>query len=441
MNLKRALICLNVVFLLTVCTAFSQNTPAPLKLVDVILSPDHADWIYRTNEDARVEVRVLKYGVPVEDVTVEYLSGPELMTADESKSLSLRKGTGTIVLKGSQQPGFRYLKVKARHQGNSYENQVKLAFSPEKIQATTVLPVDFNQFWKKNIDNLKEVPLDPIVEHLSAYSTASVNVYLVSIQVSSKGQRIFGYLCKPKKAGKYPVIFSPPGAGIKPFAPNTSLADQGFISFTTEIHGLSPMLDASTYRSISAGFGDYWLHNLNNRDAYYYKKVYLGCFRAIDYLCSLPEFDGTNIAVTGGSQGGALAIVTAALHPRVKCVVSFYPALCDITGYLHNRAGGWPHMLNASNAPLVNRPDNLNTIRYYDVVNFARQLKVPGFYSWGYNDNTCPPTSVYAAVNTITAPKTIRITPVSAHWRFEETNRESISWIKETLGLVESRRK
>lgn len=45
------------------------------------------------------------------------------------------------------------------------------------------------------------------------------------------------------------------------------------------------------------------------------------------------------------------------------------------------------------------------TTAYYDTVNFARRVKAPGFYLWGYNDRTCPPTSMYAAYNVITAPK------------------------------------
>lgn len=73
------------------------------------------------------------------------------------------------------------------------------------------------------------------------------------------------------------------------------------------------------------------------------------------------------------------------------------------------------------------------TLTYYDVANFAQKIKVPGFYSYGYNDNTCPPTTVTAALNVITAPKTIVVTPVSAHWRFEETNRKSIEWMKKRI--------
>lgn len=61
---------------------------------------------------------------------------------------------------------------------------------------------------------------------------------------------------------------------------------------------------------------------------------------AVDYLFTLEQFDGKNLTVQGGSHGGALAIITAALDNRVTGLVSFYPALCDLNGYLHNRAGG-----------------------------------------------------------------------------------------------------
>jgi cephalosporin-C deacetylase len=67
----------------------------------------------------------------------------------------------------------------------------------------------------------------------------------------------------------------------------------------------------------------------------------------------------------------------------------------------------------AGSQAVNNTPEKLKTIGYYDVVNFARQLTVPGFYSWGYNDNTCPPTSVYASINSIKAPRTISITQIT----------------------------
>ena len=90
----------------------------------------------------------------------------------------------------------------------------------------------------------------------------------------------------------------------------------------------------------SGALNGYWNFNVQDRKIYYYRRVYLGCIRAVDFLVSLPQYDGENLAVQGGSQGGALAIITAALDVRIKYLVSFYPALSDITGYLEGRAGG-----------------------------------------------------------------------------------------------------
>ncbi|MGV3588931.1 MAG: acetylxylan esterase [Adhaeribacter sp.] len=414
-------------------TAIAQNSPAPLKFIHFVLTPSTSDWNYRVNQPASVDVQVLKFGVPLENVNISYEIGPEMLAPDKQGNLTLKKGTGKIDLGTSKQPGFRQLTVKTEYQGKTYSDQVKVGFSPEKIEPTVTLPADFRQFWDNAKAEAAKVPMDAIITPLPQHSTTTVEVYLVNLQNYKKGLRLYGYLCKPKAPSKYPILFSPPGAGVKSMLPSIALAEAGFISFNTEIHGISPQLDNQTYASISNAFGDYWFNKLDDHDNYYYKSVYLGCVRAIDFLTSLPEYDGNNVMVTGGSQGGALAIVTAALDKRVKSLVAFYPALSDITGYLHGRAGGWPHLLSPRNQQINNTPAKLRTISYYDVVNFARQINIPGFYSWGYNDNTCPPTSVFAAVNAIKAPKTVVITPITGHWRFEETNQESLEWLKKQV--------
>ncbi|WP_324678121.1 acetylxylan esterase [Hymenobacter sp. GOD-10R] len=427
-------------FLLSICLlvlgihlGLAQNSPAPLKLISFVLTPSAPEWKYAVNQTASVQVLVLKNDVPLEEATISYEYGPEMLDAEKKGSLTLKKGQGRIDLGTSKQPGFRQLLVKTEYQGKTYSSQVKIGFSPERITPTVELPSDFAAFWEQAKREAATVPMDVHLTYLPEHSTSTVDVYLVNLQNYQKGQRLYGFLCKPKAPGKYPVLFSPPGAGVKAIGPYTWYAEQGFISLSIEIHGISPLLDEATYKNISNAFGDYTLNRLDDRDNYYYKRVYLGCVRAIDYLCSLPEFDGRNVVVTGGSQGGALTIVTAALDKRVTALAAFYPALCDLTGYLHGRAGGWPHLLNARSAGTNNTPAKLRTIGYYDVVNFARQITVPGFYSWGYNDNTCPPTSVYAAINTIKAPKTVVISPITGHWRFEETNLASIEWLKQQI--------
>lgn len=411
----------------------AQNAPAPLKLIEFTLTPDAADWNYKIGQPASVQVTVLRFGVPVKNVSVSYEIGPEMLTAEKKGTLTFANGKGTIDVGTSKQPGFRQLVVRTEYQGKSYSDMVKVGYEPEKIRPTVMMPDDFLTFWKNAMAEAAKIPMDVIMTPLPQYSTKTVDVFLVNLQNHKRGKRIYGYLCKPKAAGKYPVMLNPPGAGVKSTLPYTAHADLGYITLTIEVHGVSPMLDSEAYRNINSLIGDYPQIRLEDRDNYYYKSVYLGCVRSIDFLCSLPEWDQKNVLVTGGSQGGALSIITAALSNRVTRLASFYPALSDLTGYLHGRAGGWPHLLSERNQAMNNTPERLRTIGYYDVVNFAKQIKVPGFYSWGYNDDTCPPTAVFAAINSISAPKTISITPISGHWRFEETNQESLAWFKSQL--------
>jgi cephalosporin-C deacetylase-like acetyl esterase len=174
---------------------------------------------------------------------------------------------------------------------------------------------------------------------------------------------------------------------------------------------------------------------MDSRDNFYYRRVYLGCIRANDFLTNLPQYDGKNLAVYGGSQGGALSIITASLDKRVKYLASYYPALCDLTGYLKGRAGGWPHYFAENNIASFNNntKDKINTAGYYDVVNFARNLTIPGIYSWGFNDETCPPTSTFAAYNVIKAPKELFLAEETGHWTFPEQQEKVNSWLLSKL--------
>ena len=417
------------------CTLFlvhlgAQNSPAPIKLVQFILTPNHADWNYECGEKVSVNIQVLKYGVPIQNVEVDYSYGLEIIEASNEGTLNLKNGVSNLNIGTLETPGFLQLKVKVKHNGYTYRDEVKVAFEPNRIEPTVSNPADFDQFWSDALAQNQKVQMEPLVTFMPEYSTPTVNVYLVRLQNYKRGKYIYGYLCKPVKEGKYPVLFNPPGAGIKKIAPYTGYADQGFISFSIEIHGISPELSSADYKNISNAFYTYWFSNLDDKDNYYYKSVYLGCVRSIDFLTQLDEFNGKDVLVTGGSQGGALTMVTAGLSDKVTAIAAFYPALCDLTGYLYGRAGGWPHTFSERYEKENNTKVKIETASYYDVVNFARRIKVPGFYSYGYNDHTCPPTSVNAALNVISAPKEIVVTPISGHWRFGETNDQSIDFLK-----------
>jgi cephalosporin-C deacetylase-like acetyl esterase len=73
-------------------------------------------------------------------------------------------------------------------------------------------------------------------------------------------------------------------------------------------------------------------------------------------------------------------------------------------------------------------------------VNFARRVKAPGLYSWGYNDETCPPTSMYAAYGVIPGEKSLLLALETGHSTIPEETTRVNAWLEERLrGRVSNR--
>jgi cephalosporin-C deacetylase-like acetyl esterase len=396
------------------------------RLVKVAIAPDHADWVYKKGENAKFKVTVTRNSEVLQNVKISYEVGPEMMTPTLKDSAVLKEGVMMIEGGTLKDAGFLRCRVVAQENGVKYEGLATAAFNPELIKPTVKYPTDFIQFWNKAKSELATIPLDVKLTLLPERCTELSNVYQANIQNYKPGMRLYGIVSIPKKPGKYPALLRVPGAGVRPYYGDPTTSDMGVITFEIGIHGIPVTMDQTIYNDLGRTTLDgYPTFNLDDRDKYYYKRVYLGCVRAIDFIFSLPQFDGSTLAVTGGSQGGALSIVTAGLDPRVKYLAAFYPALCDLTGYFSFRAGGWPHMFRDLKAG----QDKIETASYYDVVNFAKNVRIPGFYSWGYNDVVCPPTSTYSAYNSITAPKELLIMQETGHWTYPEQTEKSKQWL------------
>jgi cephalosporin-C deacetylase-like acetyl esterase len=410
---------------------FSLSQAQPVEqFIKVVVAPDHADWVYTKGEKVKFTITILQNGNVLKNTTVKYEVGPEKMDPIKTDSLELSNGTLVVDAGTMKEPGFLRCIATAYIDNKTYRGLGTGAFDPQLIKPTIANPTDFTSYWEQAKADLNKIPMDAKMTLLPDRCTENVNVYHVNLQNFRSGTRLYGILCVPKKEGKYPAILRVPGAGARPYNGDIATAEKGFITFEIGIHGVPVTMDASVYNNMMAGpIAGYWNYNLDDKDRYYYKRVYLGCVRANDFIVSLPQFDGVNLGVTGGSQGGALSIITAGLDTRVKYLAAFYPALCDVTGYLKGRAGGWPHLFDKNNLAFNNKREKIETAGYYDVVNFARLLKVPGMYSWGFNDETCPPTSMYAAYNVITSPKELFLAQETGHWTYPEQTEKLINWL------------
>lgn len=371
---------------------------------------DHSDGMYRCGEEAVFSVTIKNNDVPV--ITGEF---SYVLTNDGVRQITAGKGQlgeqPTIIRGTLTEPGIlRLTLTEAQYRTPpNYGVPIGAGFEVDKIQPTCVEPDDFVSWWEEQKALVRAIPADVQMEQVDANCNAQQTTYRISI-ANINGSRVYGWLSVPTAEGKHPAILTVPAAGYRPYAATPWYAVQGFISMVLYAHNYPIDLPVEKYDELSkTELADYPHQGKESRDTYYFRRVFLGCTRFMDYLMARPEWDGTNLIVTGSSQGGGLSLVCAGLEPKVSAISANVPALCDHTGSLVNRACGWPSLI-------PNKDPNIARVSaYYDAVNFARHAKCVSLVSTGFADTTCPPTSVYSAFAALPQPKRMFPTPWMGH--------------------------
>lgn len=400
---------------------------------DIVVSvtPDHKDWNYKLNETANFEVNVRKSGTLLDNVQIDYEAGP-VMYPDVKRSITLKDGT--LHLKGTlNRQGFYRVKVVAHVNGKDYEGLCTAGFDPEKIQPYAKCPDDFDDFWKKALEEARRNELNPTMKLLPDRCTKDDNVYEVSFVNNRPNSRIYGILSVPKAQGHYPALLRVPGAGVRPYPGDTYTASGKCIVLEIGIHGIPVTLDQTVYdRLLDGALNGYWDTNLEDPNKNYYKRVITGAVRSVDFIASLPEWDGKTLGVTGASQGGFLSIATAALDSRVTFFAAIHDAMCDYEAETKGIAGGWPHYFYNQKADVK----RIEGSRYYDGVNFAKRLRPSQvcWFSFGYNDEVVPPTSSYGLYNIVKAKKSLNVYPMTGHYWYQEQWDEWQNFLIHQLG-------
>ena len=403
----------------------------------VTVTPDHQDWNYKVGETVNFVINVRKSGTLLDNVNVDIEAGP-VMYPDVKKSMTLKDGTAKWSGKMAK-PGFYRVTATAHVGGKDYKGLCTAGFSPEKLRPYCQEPKDFDAFWKKAPDAARKNDLNPTKRLLPERCTKDMNVYEVSYVNNNWNSRMFGILSVPVKPGKYPALLRVPGAGVRPYSGDTYTAPGKCIVLEIGVHGIPVTMEQNVYDDLHNGALDgYWNFNVAEPDKNYYKRVVTGAVRGVDFIASLPEWDGKTIGVTGASQGGFLSLAVAALDKRITFLGVVHDAMCDYEAELHNVGGGWPHtiywdMKSGLDKNLINL--KVEGGRYYDGVNFARRVTQPGWYSFGYNDEVVPPTSSYSTYNIVTAPKTLSVYQMTGHYWYQEQWDEWQDFLRKQMGL------
>ena len=133
---------------------------------------------------------------------------------------------------------------------------------------------------------------------------------------------------------------------------------------------------------------------------YYYRRVFVDAVRAVQAAGAHPAVDSSRIAVTGASQGGGIAIAVAGLVPGLTAVMPDVPFLADLRRAA-DIAGTEPYA--EIERYLACHRDEIETVfrtlSYFDAAVLGRTATAPALFSVAHMDQTCPPSTVYAAFN------------------------------------------
>lgn len=155
-------------------------------------------------------------------------------------------------------------------------------------------------------------------------------------------------------------------------------------------------------------------------DKLFYKQVYLDIYLLINIVSQLPKVDKEKMMSYGESQGGALALISAALHPKIYKVWATYPFLSDFRRVLNlhydTEAYDELHRFFKFQDPFYERESEIfNTLAYIDVKNFAHRISQPVQMVCGLMDDVCPPSTQFAIYNRLDGVKNMCLMPEYGH--------------------------
>ena len=382
--------------LLAAASALAQRTPIAQQLA---FTPYHANGIYELGETVGWTVAP---GPLQPTYKYKWTARRNNAVVLKEGKLDLSTGQDKIEIAGDQ-PEMIYVAVEPYDppateytSGNTGRNNglyaVGAAVAPTKIPLSTPRPDDFDDFWKDKLSAQAKIPIDA---KLTPVSTDVPGVEMSIFVLDALGSQAHGYLAKPAREGKFPALIQLQYAGV--YALNARAdaqrAAEGWLVINVDSHDKLPSDPSGNVPRAYQAVGN------TDREKSYFLFMYLRDSRALDYLLSLPEWDGKTVVLTGGSMGGQQSIVLAGLRPeKITAVLTCVPAGADTNGDLHGRRAGYPNWKSDNS-------EVMNASRYFDTVNFASRIKAPVLAGMGFIDTISPPAGVWTMLNQIPGPK------------------------------------
>ena len=292
-------------------------------------------------------------------------------------------------------------------------------------RTAAVEPPGLDDWWRGRLDEARAAALPPTFARHAPEAYGPVEVQDVTFS-GARGDRIRAWYLRPAGAGdaELPVNvgFIGYGGGRGLPVEHLALPAVGIAAFVMDTRG-----QGGTWTVGATGdpgraedgpeHPGVMTRGIARPETYYVTRLMTDAARAVEVAAALEGVDAGRIAVSGGSQGGGLALAAAALQPDlVRVCQADVPFLCDFPRALAIGPGFPYGEIAAFLAQQVGLVDAaMETLRHVDAALLASRITADSLLSVGLMDDICPPSTVFAAYNAITAPKEIAVFPFGTH--------------------------
>lgn len=266
-------------------------------------------------------------------------------------------------------------------------------------------PDDFDEFWARTLAESRAVAQPPTLTRVESPLTL-VEVYDVSFS-GFGGDAVRGWFVVPAGAsGPLPTVVEFNGYGGGRGLPHERLAwvASGYAWAFMDTRGQGSAWgtggDTPDPHGTGASTPGFMTRGIDDPEQYYYRRVFTDAALFVDAMRGLDQVDDARVAVTGGSQGGGIAIAAAGLSDGLVGVMPDVPFLCHF-----ERAVGltdrdpYNEIVRYLSVHRDAVDQTFRTLSYFDGANFAARSAAPALYSVALMDPICPPSTVYAAAN------------------------------------------
>ena len=283
-------------------------------------------------------------------------------------------------------------------------------------------PADFDAFWQRTLQAARAFPLD------AKFTPAHDGLNLLAVHDVTfngyGGQPVRGWMLLPRAAkAALPCVVKYIGYGGGRSLPADHLLwpSAGYACLVMDTRGQGGAWSPGDTPDHEPEGGNpqhpgFMTRGVLHPDTYYYRRVFTDAVRAVEAARAFELVDPARVAVTGGSQGGGIALAVAGLLPDIAAVLPDVPFLCHyrVATELTDQSP-YAEIANYCRIHRDKVETVFDTLQYFDGVNFAARARCPALFSAGLMDDICPPRTVYAAYNHYAGSKRMQLWSYNRH--------------------------